>query len=629
MKTCSKCRMDCDDGVRFCPHCGQSVLDATPEDSDPYLGRVLGSNFRLEKQIGVGAMGTVYQATQLSLGKTVAVKILHRRLLGDPQLERRFHREAQAASRLSHPNTIRVIDYGTEEDGSLFIVMEFLEGKDLGSIIKQEYPLDWGRVVSLLIQVCYALEEAHEAGIIHRDLKPENIVVVRRRGNVELVKVLDFGIAKVQDAGRETPLTVAGMVCGTPEYMSPEQARGTDITARSDIYSLGVVLYQMLTGETLFSAKSILAIVTKQLSEAPQPPSERRPDVGIPPSLERLCLQTLAKDPQERPGSAVEMVQALRDVALELGAALLPEPGSMASIHGITPVPLAASVGQIGEMDPRPVVVPGALGGAAAHLGESSTPAARSPRRWGVLIVASLVLLLLLGLAGGGFLALRIRSGEPGGTGLPDLGMPLEGLLAGSQGRDVGVDGRVAAGEELLARADAGGGLAPRDATVVARAGDGRDGGQGQTREIVPRGPKAAASRPKKAAAADRGRTRADRGKGWKGRKGRKGRGKTRSKPSPSPAPAPESTTKELSGKELYARGRSLFREGKTKKAIKTYHKALRSRYRNPDIYYELGRCYARIRDHATSSKYYRKYTKVGRDPIKLRTAAAIVASAP
>ena len=282
---------------------------------DPLLGRVIVEKFKLEKLLGVGAMGRVYRAEHLSLSQKVAVKVLHQHLTGDDALARRFHREAKSAFTLKHPNSITIMDFGQEPDGLLYIAMELLEGRSLHDVIEQEGPLPLERSVRILSQVCLALDEAHHQGIVHRDLKPENVMVQDRRSEPDYVKVCDFGIAKVQDESGESAITMAGMVCGTPEYMSPEQARGESLDGRSDLYALGVILYYMTTQRLPFTAETALGCVTKHLTDEPPRPSEARPDLEIPPVLEAFILRCLSKDREERPATAAAFLRELQDVA--------------------------------------------------------------------------------------------------------------------------------------------------------------------------------------------------------------------------------------------------------------------------------------------------------------------------
>ncbi|MCB9592946.1 MAG: protein kinase [Sandaracinaceae bacterium] len=293
--------------------------EQTPEKVDRWVGRTISGTFRLEELIGEGAMGRVYSGVQLSLNKRIAVKVLHNHLGGDPRIAKRFHREAKAASRLSHPNSLQIIDFGGDDDGTLFIAMELLDGEDLQTIIDHDCPLTPARIADLMRQTLSALDEAHHSGIIHRDLKPENVVVIPEREG-ERVKVCDFGIAKiVESEGRSTAITKDGYVCGTPEYMAPEQARGEEIDARADVYSAGVMLYQLLCERVPFKAENALGVITKHLMEQPKPPRRVKPTWGIPRSLERIALKALEKDPKDRYASAKEMSRAIDEAMIGLG----------------------------------------------------------------------------------------------------------------------------------------------------------------------------------------------------------------------------------------------------------------------------------------------------------------------
>ncbi len=273
------------------------------------IGRVLGGKFRLRSYIGEGSSGTVYQADQVTLGRTVAVKILNPELARDTRLVSRFHDEALAASRLNHPNTVSVIDYGQTDDGLLYIVMEYLRGVTLTQVIADESPLSKERIIDIVSQILSGLEEAHEASVVHADLKADNIVIEHRRGGWYLVKVVDFGIARIM--GKPRTDEDKRTICGTPEYMAPEVIGGNDPTFASDLYAVGVTLYEMLTGETPFVGGSSIEVLTRHIRELPVAPHLRRPDLKIDPQLEQIAMRALAKHPGERFASATELRAAL------------------------------------------------------------------------------------------------------------------------------------------------------------------------------------------------------------------------------------------------------------------------------------------------------------------------------
>jgi serine/threonine protein kinase len=283
---------------------------------DPFIGReILGGQFLVLEKIGTGGMGSVYKASQPAMNRMVAIKILHPKLANRKDLTSRFRREARAMSQLTHPNTVKVFMYGEmEEDGSLYIVMEMLEGKNLNQAVRKDGPIPRERAIPILIQVCGALQEAHDLGIVHRDLKPENIFLARQGGQ-DYPKVLDFGLAKVTERQMQPGsliLTQEGMVFGTPEFMSPEQAQGKTLDARSDIYSLAVILYEVLTGKLPFSAKSPMEHIQKHVTEPIIPLSERVADKQFPPGLDAVLARALAKKPEQRYQTAAEFAEALR-----------------------------------------------------------------------------------------------------------------------------------------------------------------------------------------------------------------------------------------------------------------------------------------------------------------------------
>jgi len=322
-----------------CPKCGRQYsadFEVCPEDQsplqadatvggqtpvDPLVGHTLDDKYRLEERLGIGGMGTVYRALHLLIDRPVAVKVLNQRFVEDEAARTRFRREARAAGRLQHTNAVTVTDFGESPDGFVYLVMELLEGRTLRDVLAKEAPLDAARSVSLMLQISAAVAAAHEAGIIHRDLKPANIFIVQRAEVPAVVKVLDFGIAKLaaETLGEDEPMTLTqlGAMIGTPRYMSPEQCDGAELTPGADVYSLGVILYEMLTGTVPFSGSTPLAIALKHASEVPRSPREFVS--AIPPALEQVVLHALEKRPEDRPANAAEFRKEVLATAERLG----------------------------------------------------------------------------------------------------------------------------------------------------------------------------------------------------------------------------------------------------------------------------------------------------------------------
>jgi serine/threonine protein kinase len=257
-------------------------------------------------------MGTVYLADQVSIGRKVALKLLRGNYATDDEFIERFRREARLAASLNHRNIVTVYDFDQGDDESLFIAMEYLDGEKLSDIIRRDGPLDINRAVRLCLQFAEGLEAAHHAGVIHRDIKPDNIMVVGEEG-VETIKLMDFGIARLRDVAATSRLTRPDVIMGTPAYMAPEQAEGKETSERTDIYALGVVLYEMLSGEVPFKANTPAAVLLKQIQESPVPLRKLRRE--LPTEIERIVMQALEKKPERRQHAMRDVVQSLRKAA--------------------------------------------------------------------------------------------------------------------------------------------------------------------------------------------------------------------------------------------------------------------------------------------------------------------------
>ena len=400
------------DGNRFCTECGAelaSPLAPTAPASDgakppaavsplstsgALTGRTLDQKYYLESKLGVGGMGTVYRAGRLLIGDRVAVKVLHPDQMADPQAVERFRREAQTTARLKHPNVVTVYDFGVSREGLNYQVMELAEGESLRSLVERNGRLAETAAAEIIRQVCAALDEAHRQGIVHRDLKPENILVQTIPDGLQ-VKLLDFGVAALREdePGR---LTQTGAAVGTPHYMSPEQCLGEELDGRSDIYSLGIVLFEMLTGVVPFDSPTTTAIAVKHVNDPP--PSPRTLNPKISRAVESVALRALEKRRDSRPQTAGEMARELIAAAGSARAGS-PHPTKVVALGAVTPAPIAT---------PRleEVVIYESNGSLALLFGEVSTYKGSSRR----LVLAVFGTLLLL--AGGGLWWYMHKSGN-------------------------------------------------------------------------------------------------------------------------------------------------------------------------------------------------------------------------
>ena len=299
------------------PGASTPAIDRRLSDSNQlWLNKIVDGRYKVLEVIGRGGMGVVYRVEHMRMGKIAAMKVLHRDLASDPEVVQRFEREAAAISKLHHPHTVQVFDFGTADD-ALYLIMEYVRGQDLARVVERDGALPWSRVAPLLVQICGALQEAHELGIVHRDLKPENVLITRTTAGRDYAKVLDFGLAKLDVRGAPATTTDRQQIVGTPYFMAPEQIRGDDVDARTDIYAFGALMFELLTGKHLYSGSTAVGVLTKHLTAEPDAPSMRAPKMGIPPAVDHLCRKALARDPSERWQSAAELAEAVEDVYAE------------------------------------------------------------------------------------------------------------------------------------------------------------------------------------------------------------------------------------------------------------------------------------------------------------------------
>ncbi len=314
MKFCTACGSEYGDEVLFCNRDGTPLRPSGGQTAD-LVGQVIADRYHIQKKLGEGGMGQVYLAEHVKMGRRCAIKIMSPAMMKDPDAISRFNREAANASRIGHPNVCAIYDFGETPEGLIYLAMEFIEGRSLNAILEEGGLLPLARAASIITQCADALQVAHDLEIVHRDLKPDNIMVITARGR-DTVKVVDFGIAKAVGAeGGAQKVTKTGFVVGTPEYMSPEQLAGDPVDGRSDLYSLALVFYRMLTGGSPFPADSQQETMIKRLTDDPLPLATARPDVRFPPQIQRVMDRALARTPQDRYASAAEFARDVRSVA--------------------------------------------------------------------------------------------------------------------------------------------------------------------------------------------------------------------------------------------------------------------------------------------------------------------------
>jgi serine/threonine-protein kinase len=368
MKLCRQCQRKYENKSAFCPYDGRELVQV--DSDEDMIGRLIDNKYQIEARVARGGTGVVYRALHLQLNVSVAVKILNSDRISDATAVERFRREAYAAMQVRHPNAIAVLDFGVTSDHLVYVVMELLNGMTLRQKLKQQCYQSLIEVDNIMQQICAAVAVAHKRKIVHRDLKPENIFLHNFDGE-EVVRVLDFGLAKLRDLMSDSPvLTRDGLVIGTPLYMSPEQSRGRPVDKSSDIYSLGVLLYELLTGQLPFRGPSLSALAVKHATEKPLPVYQVRP--GLPALINAVVMHALEKSPKKRPGSIVEWAAELQaairavterdfrrvfltasDHDLEAAILLAVEPGQLSAA-----APLAVEIAQNASRNNEPVTNP-------------------------------------------------------------------------------------------------------------------------------------------------------------------------------------------------------------------------------------------------------------------------------
>lgn len=393
-KVCPACRARYDGGEVFCPvdatrlvSTSQVPVQRVTDPDDPLIGVELAGRYQVIRRVGEGGMGLVYEGRHAVIEKQVAIKVLRDDFSKRPEVVERFRQEAKSASRIGNAHIVDIHDFGETPSGASYFVMEFLKGQDLADCFDSGEPLPEERIISIALQCCKALGAAHRKGIVHRDMKPENVFLSNRDGERDFVKIVDFGIAKMSDIETEgapgRKLTKTGMIFGTPEYMAPEQAKGSELDHRVDIYALGVILYEAVTGRVPFVGDSFMGILTQHMFEEPPPLREINPDCTCSAALESVIARAMAKDPDQRFQTMEQLAVALEGASRGVAT----EAVSMNTVLGGRPT-VPSDVGAVGAN--RTLEVESKTSGRGGRLG---------------LLVGIVV---LLGVAGAGaFVALR------------------------------------------------------------------------------------------------------------------------------------------------------------------------------------------------------------------------------
>jgi serine/threonine-protein kinase len=379
---CPTCDSRYDVGSTFCTHDGAKLVPAEG-GGDQLIGSVLADRYRIIKLLGEGGMGRVYEAQHVNINKRLAIKVLRSEVTSVPSTVARFRQEARSASSIGHENIIEIDDFATLPDGTVYLAMEMLEGQSLGDRMREPPPLALGEGIDIMIQVARGLAAAHEKGIVHRDMKPENVFLANKHGKL-VPKILDFGIAKVSGTEGNTHLTQTGAIFGTPLYMSPEQALGHALDHRADIYSVGVILYEIAAGRVPFKADSAVQVLSQHITVQPEPPSKASKG-SVPPALDAIILRAMAKEPAQRYATMDELAGALEQFAATLPPRMSEAISAISAPRATTPQPIAT---------PQPM-----SSSQPVAIGQPSQLAISEEKKSSKLpfVVAAIMLLLLIG----------------------------------------------------------------------------------------------------------------------------------------------------------------------------------------------------------------------------------------
>jgi len=388
VKICPVCATEYPDDIKFCQNDGTTLRAAAPAAN--LVGQVIADRYHVVKKLGEGGMGQVYLAEHVKMGRRSAIKVMNPSMVHDPDAVARFNREAANASRITHPNVCAVYDFGETTDGMIYLAMEFIEGEPLTDILERDGALEPGRAVQIFRQVADALQAAHDLGIVHRDLKPDNIMISRGKGGREVVKVVDFGIAKAvggDDAGQK--VTKTGLVVGTPEFMSPEQLSGDRVDGRSDLYALALVFFRMLTGKLPFEASTSQETMIKRLTDEPTKLAAARPDLPFPGGLQEVLDAALTRSPVDRYQTVARFAE------------------SVATVTGTSAGRSAAIPRTRADTDAKTRLLDSVAAKATAVMAGARAPAAKK-RAVVPLVVGAVV---VLGAVGGGIAVLGKKDG--------------------------------------------------------------------------------------------------------------------------------------------------------------------------------------------------------------------------